>query len=180
MSRRIHLALPLVFALGCGSTPPPSAAPQPSSASAAESKATPETKAETPATAAKEDNKKPSEGQGAPVKAAVVATDAPINTAISQDEVLAQVQKNAEPFNRCYTIGAGASKSYRAKVTVKATVGPTGSVNMVEILHSTAKNPKVDACVSEGFKKLTFPRPKGSGTTVFTFPMSFDGLEQVQ
>lgn len=109
-----------------------------------------------------------------------VATDAPITTAITQDDVLALVQKNAESFNRCYTLGAGASKSYRAKVAVKATVGPTGAVNGVEVTSSTSKNPKVDACVVDAFKKLTFLRPKNSGTTTFTFPLSFDGLEQVQ
>ena len=39
---------------------------------------------------------------------------------------------------------------------------------------------RVDACVVDGFKKLSFNRAAGSGATVITFPLSFDGMEQVQ
>jgi TonB family protein len=115
-----------------------------------------------------------------PGRAGVVPTDAPLVSTITQTDVLAAVQKNGELFNKCYTLGAGASKSYRAKVTVKATVGPTGSVNAVEVIASTAKSSRVDACVADAFKKLSFARPAGAGTTVLTFPLSFDGVEQVQ
>lgn len=111
--------------------------------------------------------------------AKATATDAPLVTTITQDAIIANVQKHADHFNRCYTLGAGSSGTWRAKVTVKATVGPTGVVSAVDVQSSTAKNPKVDACVAEGFKKLVFQRAKGSGTTTFTFPLSFDGMEQV-
>jgi TonB family protein len=123
--------------------------------------------------------KKAGDPAGAPSPGKAVASDAPIVTKITQDDILALVNSHMDIFNRCYTLGAGTSKSYRAKVTVKATVSPTGSVTAVEVLDSTAKNPKVDACVGDGFKKLTFERPKGSGATVFTFPLSFDGIVQV-
>jgi hypothetical protein len=136
-------------------------APTPAPSAAAEPKA-----ADKPAAAA----------PSAPAQA--TATDAPISTKISQDEVLAMVNKNGELFNACYTLGAGKKKGYTAKVTLKATVSPLGTVNAVEIIASTAKSPKVDACVADAFKKLVFTRPKGSGATVLTFPLSFDGIEQ--
>ncbi len=95
--------------------------------------------------------------------------------------MLAAVQKSSDAFFACYSLGAGGKKKdYRAKVTIKATVSPTGAVNAVEILSSTTKSAKVDACVGEAFKKLTFNRPQGSGATVFTFPLSFDGMAQTQ
>ena len=107
-------------------------------------------------------------------------TDANIITKISQDDILALVNKNSDVFYRCYGIGAGASKSWRAVVTIKATVSPSGSVTAIDVVSSTTKNPKVDACVTDGFKKLTFTRPAGSGATVFTFPMQFEPMQQVQ
>ncbi len=183
MDRRILLALPLALVLGCGGAPPPSAAAPSSPSGAGEntSAGAPATAAPSAAPSAVEASTPPAEAKKpeAPAPGKAVAGDAPISSKITQDDILALVNKNAEVFNRCYTLGAGASKSYRAKVTVKATVSPVGAVNAVEIVDSTAKNPKVDACVGEAFKKLTFNRPKGSGATVFTFPMSFDGLEQV-
>ncbi|MFT3766950.1 MAG: TonB family protein [Minicystis sp.] len=188
MDRRLVMVVPLVFALGCGAAPPPAAAPPPvegaaatggveskkSGAPAAPGAAAPDAAAPmAPAAAASATPK--SIG-----KAAVSSTDAPLTSTITQDEVIHQVGKSSDHFNRCYALGAGASKSWRAKVTIKATVGPTGNVSTAEVVNSTAKNPKVDACVVEGFKKLNFPRPAGSGTTTFTFPLSFDGVEQVQ
>lgn len=188
MMRVAVLPLALVLVLGCGggASPPaadPSAAPSDGKAAAGDGAAV--SPAAAAAAAPPAVSTPPAQADSKPAGDAatvgrVVATDAPIATKITQDDVLALVQKNADLFGRCYTIGAAASKSFRAKVTIKATVSPLGAVNAVEVLSSTAKNPKVDACVSDAFKKLTFARPKGSGATVFTFPLSFDGMEQVQ
>ena len=163
-------------ALACGPSPEAVAPPQPAAA-AATAAAAPAASSAVPVVVA---NKPADPAPPHPVSAAAAPPDATILTGISQGDILAAVNKNGDVFNRCYTLGAGGSKSYRAKITVKASVGPTGVVNAVEVVTSTAKNAKVDACVSEGFKKLTFTRPAGSGATVFTFPLSFDGLEQVQ
>lgn len=193
MPRRLPLLLPLTFLVGCGAaspapaSPPPTGAPGPSAEAApsslslhqdppgrGSSKASDSAAPEAPRANAPEKDKK------AIGRAAVSSTDAPLQSAITQDQVMYQVGKSSEMFNKCYSLGAGASKSWRAKVTVKATVGPSGNVGSAEVLSSTAKNPKVDACVVESFKKLHFPRAEGSGTTTFTFPLSFDGVEQVQ
>jgi hypothetical protein len=184
MRTRLALALPVAFVLGCGSAPPPPAATPANEPAASASPSSPTSQ---PAPAAASTPPSPDAAKGgagsasspAPGKA---AADAPILTGkITQDDILAAVNKNGELFNRCYTLGAGGTKKgYNAKVTVKATVSPTGAVNAAEIVTSTAKNPKVDACVSDAFKKLVFNRPAGSGATVFTFPLSFDGMEQVK
>ncbi|APR82196.1 Hypothetical protein A7982_07545 [Minicystis rosea] len=190
MIHRVALVLPLVLALGCGAAPPPAAVPpaEPSTPAAGAvegAKATPAqdgTHAPPPPPVAPAASAATT-GQGAtpaPGKAAVSSKEAPLLSTITQDEVINQVGKSSDSFNRCYALGAGASKSWRAKVTVKATVSPSGNVTSCEVLNSTAKNPKVDACVVDAFKKLVFPRPQGSGATTLTFPLSFDGVEQVQ
>jgi hypothetical protein len=186
MLRRTLLALPLVLSLGCAPAAPaasPGAPPpaEPAPATGSLETAPPAAPAAAAAPAPAQDSaKKGDASPPPPPPGRAVATDAPISTKITQDDILALVQKNTDAFYRCYSIGAGATKSYRAKVTVKATVSPVGAVNAVDIVNSTAKNPKVDACVVDAFKKLTFTRPAGSGATVFTFPLSFDGMEQVQ
>jgi TonB family protein len=189
---RTAAILPLVLVLGCGSAPPP-AAEQPSTG------ATPSTPGGTPgatgeaakpaqpgaaaATAAPppptvvDVTNKASDANAAPGKA--TAKDA-VLTKISQEDILAAVNKNGDAFNKCYSIGAGSSKSYTAKVTVKATVGPSGTISSAEVVASTAKNAKVDACVLDGFKKITFTRPPNSGATIITFPLNFEGMQQVQ
>jgi TonB family protein len=184
MLRRIALVSPLLFLLGCGAASPPAETPpQPAepAAKAAEAASTPAASAAAaspasappPAAEPRSVGKATASGGGA-------STDAPIMTGLTQDQILDGVQKSANLFNGCYTLGAGKSKDFRATVKVKATVGPTGVVNAAEVLSSNAKNPKVDACVLEAFKKVKFPPPKGGGTAVITFPMNFDGAQQVQ
>ncbi len=180
MIRRALLALPLPLALGCAGAAPPPAAPgvQSADAPSATPGAEPSTAPSALPQAAGATTPAPSNGAGKSVQSAVVATDAPIATAITQKDVLDQANKHMDVFGACYDLGAKGSKTWRAKVTVKATVGPSGAVNAVDVVNSTANNPKVDACVADGFKKLAFARPKGAGTTTFTFPMVFDGFEE--
>ena len=68
----------------------------------------------------------------------------------------------------------------RGTVTVKATIGPSGAVTVAQVIKSTAQNAKVDTCVVDAFKKIKFPPPKDGGTSVITFPMEFQGVEQVK
>jgi TonB family protein len=196
MLRRVALGLPLslVYVVGCAPAPvegPPPAPPQAAQAS-------PATQPQQPAGSPAPSAVAPAAGGAQPPPPASVpgaavgkkadtagpgraaATDAPILSKITQDDVLAAVNANGATFDRCYALGAAGSKSYAAKVTVKATVGPSGTVNTVEVVSSTAKSAKLDACVVDAFKTLSFRRPSGSGATVFTFPLTFDAPQQVQ
>ena len=183
------LALPLALALGCGSAPPPPAAEASNNVVGPSGKAMDDKPLATVnAPAADAGEKKavesppppPPPGGGSKAPGRAIATDAPIVSKITQDDILALVNKNGDTFYKCQSIGAGASKSWRAIVTIKATVSPTGAVSAIELMTSTSKNPRVDSCVLDAFKKLTFARPAGSGATVFTFPMSFEPMQQVQ
>lgn len=121
------------------------------------------------------------EGGGAKPQSAVVDSNLDLSGKLSQDDIRRILEKNAELFGDCYTLGAGsASKELRGTVTVKATLGPSGVVKVVEVIKSTMKNKKVDTCVADAFKKIKFPQPADAATSVITFPIKFDGVEQVQ
>ena len=185
MIPRALLACPLALVLGCGAAPAAPAAPSPVEPGAITPAAADALPAQPTLGVLKDaDRGAPQKTPeppppGAVARAAASPTDAPLTGTITQDEVMNQVGRSSDLFNRCYSLGAGASKSWRAKVTVKATVGPTGNVGAVDVVSSNAKNAKVDACVVDAFKKLQFPRAKGAGATTFTFPLSFEPMEQV-
>lgn len=190
MNDRIARVLPLLFLAACASSPPPSAdvaSPAASSAPAAvasvdEAKAAPAAAAATPSPASSAKASAPAAVAATPAASSSATTNAQLLTGLSSEEVFGAVDKSGALFNDCYTIGAGVGKgkSFKGTVKVKATVGPSGTVNAVEVLSSTAKNTKVDACVKEAFKKIKFPSPHGGSTAVITFPLSFDGVQQVQ
>ncbi len=116
------------------------------------------------------------------VRAAVVVdSSTPLgNGRLTQSQIAQILEKGGDVFGECYTLGAGgANKDFRATVTVKATIGPAGTVNAVEVTRSTANNPKVDACVAQAFKRVKFPAPSDGAMSVITFPITFNGIEAV-
>ena len=195
--RTIALASCLLMVV-CGGAPPPPAeaprAPVEGSAAAAPPDTSkkpddPETKPSTmdptgPAPAAPPSGTttpaQGGEGKGKNVGQAVVETR-PLGGKLTQDDIRRILEQNGDVFGDCYTLGAGGkSKSFKGVVTVKATIGPKGAINQVDVTKSTANNAKVDTCVRDSFKKIKFPPPHDGATTVITFPISFNGVEQVQ
>ena len=115
------------------------------------------------------------------INQAVVETRSPLAGKLTQDDIRHILEQNGDVFGDCYTLGAGGKlKNFKGVVTVKATIGPKGAINQVDVTKSTANNAKVDACVRESFKKIKFPPPHDGATTVITFPITFNGVEQVQ
>jgi len=167
----------LFCASACGSTtpepaPPPgetALAPEPAvSAPGAPSAAATDPAAQSSASAAAGSSAAPSEPE-----------TKELTGRMDQNQVRDILLKNGDLFNDCYTVGAGKGEQFVGTVTVRATVGPKGNVTDAKVVKSTAKNPKVDACVVEAFKKIKFPPPKDAAASIITFPMEFKGaLEQ--
>jgi TonB family protein len=159
----------------CGGSPPP-----------AETTPTPESAAASPDTGSAAGEASPVGEEGAAPAATSAAPQAAtvdqskLGGELTQDEIKAIVEKHGELFNDCYTLGAGKSQQFVAKVTLKVTLGPTGTVNEAKVQKSTAKNAKVDQCVVDGFKKIKFPSPRAGATGVFTFPMEFAGATEMK
>jgi TonB family protein len=138
--------------------------------------------ADKPAEKPKDEAARPGGGGGGLKAAVVVDSSTPLgNGRLTQAQIAKILEQGGDVFGDCYTLGAGgANKDFRATVTVKATIGPAGNVNAVEVTKSTANNPKVDACVAQAFKKVKFPAPSDGATSVITFPITFNGIEMVQ
>ncbi|WP_438015361.1 AgmX/PglI C-terminal domain-containing protein [Sorangium sp. So ce315] len=205
-SRRTGLVLVLALAAGCAPPPPAQAPAQPASSepAGAAAPAAADTAATGATPAAREE---PPPGSQAPAAAAPAPAPPPPTTptaprpgaaggggtvtpgtavatgtlggSISETQVRDVVEKHGELFDECYKIGVKSSPKFMGKVTVKATIGPTGKVNRADVLKSTTKSQQVDRCVADAFEQMQFPRPQGGVTTVITFPIEFSGVELV-
>ena len=175
MSRRVVLAAPLIALFGCGSAAAVREAEPGAAAPAPAAPESPKRAAERPAPEASATATPPP----AAIERATVV-DKPLSGALTQADIARILEKQGALFDVCYSLGAGKSRDFRATVTVKATVGPNGVVNATEVLKSTAKNPKVDTCVAQAFRKVKFPPPQNGGTMVITFPITFAGSQMVE
>ncbi|WP_437597463.1 TonB family protein [Sorangium sp. So ce590] len=201
-SRRTGLVLVLALAAGCA--PPPAQAPaqpappEPAGTTSAEPTGTTSLTTAGPTPAGSEAPPPSSQVPAAavPVEAAAPKRAAPkgdgnvkpgaatatgtLGGSISEAQVRDIVEKYGEQFDECYKIGVKSSPKFVGKVTVKATIGPSGKVNKADVVRSTAKNQQVDRCVADAFEKMEFPPPQGGMTTVITFPIEFSGVELLQ
>lgn len=201
-SRRTGLVLVLALAAGCAPPPPAQAPaqPAPERAGTTPSEPTGTTSLTTagPTPAADESPPPASQVPGAavPVEAAApkpaasrgdgnvkpgaATATGTLGGNISEAQVRDVVEKHGELFDDCYKIGVKSSPKFVGKVTVKATIGPSGKVNKADVIRSTTKNQQVDGCVADAFEKMQFPPPQGGVTTVITFPIEFSGVELLQ
>lgn len=192
--RLTAMGLVLLGAAGCGGSAPPDAASPGSASSETPAGSEPSVGSAVGSTDGKDgkDEKSaelpgtpPVTGAPAPDKTGATPQNASVDGqaltgSLSKAEIRNIVIKHGELFDECYSIGAGKSNQFVATVTIKATIGPSGVVNETKVLGSNAKNVKVDQCVADAFKKIKFPVPSNGATSVITFPMEFQGAEQVK
>ncbi|CAN96750.1 unnamed protein product [Sorangium cellulosum So ce56] len=196
-SRRTGLVLILALAAGCAAPPAAqspaqpasegprsSASPEPTTSAPPEPKpAAPPPDAQAPAAGTPVEAPPPPPANARPdgnVRPGAATATGTLGGNISEMQVRDVVEKHGELFDECYKIGVKSSPKFTGKVTVKATIGPTGRVNRADVVRSTAKNQQVDRCVADAFEKMQFPSPQGGVTTVITFPIEFSGVELVQ
>ncbi|MGK4000387.1 TonB family protein [Sorangium sp. So ce1024] len=158
------------------SQPPAAAAPAPAPPSPAPAAAAPPSPAPAPPPPAAA--RPGAAGSGTVTPGAAVATGT-LGGSISETQVRDVVNRHGELLDECYKIGVKSSPKFMGKVTVKATIGPSGKVNKADVLRSTTKSQQVDRCVADAFEQMQFPRPQGGVTTVITFPIEFSGVELV-
>lgn len=191
MSYRTITLASCLFVVACGGAPPPAAGAPPSPTPDPGATGHGEEKPDSgPASAAslpplrgtdQARSGSPDKDDSKPIHQAVVTPPEPLSGKLTQADIGRILESNGDVFGDCYTLGAGGkTKDFKGVVTVKATIGPSGTVNQVDVTKSTANNPKVDACVREAFKKIKFPHPRDGATSVITFPISFNGVEQIQ
>jgi len=88
------------------------------------------------------------------------------------DDIAAVVNHDLTSLRTCYDINAKPGTS--GKILTRFTVGAVGKVTKAEIVNSDFKNEKLEACVIEALRALTFP---AGGTALgVEYPFEFKPL----
>lgn len=96
-----------------------------------------------------------------------------IKGALSKAEISRVIRKNLSRFKYCYEKQLNAHPKLAGKVSVYFTIAPTGGVAAAKVQESTMKNAAVEGCVTKTMRTLKFPKPKGGGIVVVTYPFVF-------
>jgi hypothetical protein len=86
------------------------------------------------------------------------------------DEV---VKRHLKAIRYCYQRELTKSPNLKGKIVVKFVIAKDGSVSSASKKSSTIKNAGVESCVVSRFKRMQFPKPKGGGIVIVSYPFIF-------
>jgi len=83
------------------------------------------------------------------------------------------IRRHLNQIRYCYERDLQVSPPLAGKIAVRMVIGPEGRVTSANAAQDTLAWPKTTECVLRVIKRLRFPRPKGGGVVVVTYPFVF-------
>jgi TonB family protein len=83
------------------------------------------------------------------------------------------IHRNIAQVTYCYEKSLLRNPSLTGKVTVKMIIGASGEVSSATAQLSSAGAPELESCVAARVRTWRFPKPKGGGIVVVTYPFIF-------
>ena len=84
------------------------------------------------------------------------------------------VKQNLPQIRYCYQKELNKNPKLFGKLVVKFVIAKDGSVSSASTKASTLKNPIVEQCVNSRFRRMRFPKPKGGGIVIVSYPFVFN------
>ncbi len=110
-------------------------------------------------------------GGGAP---GVGAGDPIILGALDKSLIDRVVKSHLAQIRYCYQRELAKNPKLFGKIVVKFVISKDGSVSSATTKSSTMKNPIVEQCVNARFLRMRFPKPKGGGIVIVSYPFVFN------
>lgn len=97
-----------------------------------------------------------------------------IKGSLSREEIGRVIRRNLARFKFCYDKQLTRNPNLSGKISIYFTIAPTGSVARASVRETSMNDAKVEGCSVQVMRSLKFPRPRGGGIVVVTYPFVFD------
>lgn len=105
------------------------------------------------------------------VGACVLASVGVASAAVLDRKVIEQtIENHFDEVTTCYEEGLGRNAEMAGTVTVRLAIGKAGEVATATVAETTLKDKPVEECIVKAVKTWKFPKPKGSGTVLASYP----------
>lgn len=91
---------------------------------------------------------------------------------LTKNEIATPIRTNLPEFKQCYEAKLSEHPRAAGGVNLQFVIAPDGSVTSTEVIEDTVL-PEVGVCVESRMKQLRFPKPRGGGIVVVTYPFTF-------
>jgi TonB family protein len=83
------------------------------------------------------------------------------------------IHANRQQIRFCYESQLNRFPKLDGKVAIRFMISPQGSVSTSSVAQTTVNNAELEACVAGRVRTWIFPKPKGGGMVVVTYPFIF-------
>ena len=83
------------------------------------------------------------------------------------------IKKHLNQIRHCYQKELNKNPNLYGKIVIKFTIGGNGRVTRASVANTTMRNVSVEDCVARVIKHIMFPKPKGGGIVVVSYPFVF-------
>jgi len=83
------------------------------------------------------------------------------------------IKRHMNQIRYCYQRELTKKPDLGGKVTVKFVIAPNGHVSKASIKSSSLGDKTVEKCVTDRFMRFIFPKPKGGGIVIVSYPFIF-------
>ncbi len=104
---------------------------------------------------------------------AIAASDPEITGSIDRELIRRVVRSHLDQLRYCYEVQLTKNPKLAGKVAVKWVVTEQGTVSSSVVAQTTTGNNELDTCVAGRVLTWVFPKPKGGGVAVVTYPFVF-------
>ncbi len=96
-----------------------------------------------------------------------------IKGSLSKEEIGRVIRRNLARFKYCYEKQLNSNPNLSGKISIYFTIAPTGSVARASVRETSMNSANVEACTVKVMRSLKFPKPRGGGIVVVTYPFVF-------
>ncbi|QRO00985.1 adventurous gliding motility protein GltG [Archangium violaceum] len=107
------------------------------------------------------------------VEVGIAAEDATVSGSLDKELIRQVIQRNKGQIRFCYESLLNRYPKLGGKVSIRFTIASEGNVVTSSVAQSTAGNSELEQCVAGRVRTWSFPKPKGGGSVVVTYPFLF-------
>lgn len=103
----------------------------------------------------------------------ITSSDPTVIGSLDKELIRKVIRANKGQIKYCYESQLNRFPKLNGKVAVKFVISPAGSVSTSTVSQSTVGNAELEACVAGRVQTWIFPKPKGGGVVIVTYPFIF-------
>ena len=112
-------------------------------------------------------------GGKASVDVGITSSDPVVMGSLDKELIRQVIHRNRGQIRFCYESQLNRFPKLNGKVAVKFVIKEDGTVSSSTVAQSTAGNAELESCVAGRVRTWQFPKPKGGGMVVVTYPFIF-------